>query len=75
MELLIKHGGNSWVASNRSIEAAIKQCASRQAEAPLPARSLHCMRNVLPYTHAEFGSSPPPWEQDAEGQRRREERD
>lgn len=27
MELLIKHGGNSWLAYNRSIEAAIKQCA------------------------------------------------
>lgn len=27
MELLIKHGANTWLAHNRSIEAAVKQCA------------------------------------------------
>lgn len=27
MELLVKHGGNVWLAHNRSVEAAIRQCA------------------------------------------------
>lgn len=38
MELLIKHGGNAWLAHNRSVEAAIKLCG------PRPARTAYLIR-------------------------------